>query len=155
MLIATVSFAAAFTLPDRYNNDGPNGGMPIYKDKAAFKAFLVFDTFAFTFSLGAILFPLTTAKIHRARARYHNLQWYLILAALITQAIAFALGIYVVLPRSNGLGCTGFIVIAVLFVIFYSCWFVDPWANPLPASNGQGSMPETCFINMGYFEAMF
>ncbi|XP_074559150.1 uncharacterized protein LOC141815092 [Curcuma longa] len=52
VLIATVTFAAAFTLPGGYKNDsGSDEGMAILSSRAAFKAFLISDTFAMVFSV--------------------------------------------------------------------------------------------------------
>ncbi|XP_058000453.1 uncharacterized protein LOC110662547 isoform X2 [Hevea brasiliensis] len=39
-LIATVSFAAAFTVPGGYKNEGPDEGMPVFIKKASFRAFV-------------------------------------------------------------------------------------------------------------------
>ncbi|KAJ8627905.1 hypothetical protein MRB53_021212 [Persea americana] len=40
-LIATVTFAAAFTMPGGYKNDGLDEGMPVFIRKAALKAFVL------------------------------------------------------------------------------------------------------------------
>lgn len=47
VLIATVSFAAAFTMPRGYRNDGPDRGMATLAGRAAFKAFMILDTAEF------------------------------------------------------------------------------------------------------------
>ncbi|GMY20690.1 ankyrin repeat-containing protein At2g01680 [Fagus crenata] len=51
MLVATVSFAAAFTMPGGYKSDGPDQGLANLTAKVAFKAFVIFDTIAFLFSV--------------------------------------------------------------------------------------------------------
>jgi hypothetical protein len=43
VLIATITFAAAFTLPGGYITDSGNEGLPIMSRKFAFKAFLISD----------------------------------------------------------------------------------------------------------------
>ncbi|KAL5981394.1 hypothetical protein ACLOJK_015449 [Asimina triloba] len=54
-LIATVTFAAAFTLPGGYrSSDEPNPGTAILASKQAFKAFVLLDTLAMSFSIFAI-----------------------------------------------------------------------------------------------------
>ena len=46
ILIATITFAAAFTLPGGYSTDAGNEGLPIMARKIAFQAFLISDTLA-------------------------------------------------------------------------------------------------------------
>jgi hypothetical protein len=46
ILIATITFAAAFTLPGGYSTDPGNEGLPIVAREIAFKAFLFSDTLA-------------------------------------------------------------------------------------------------------------
>ncbi|CAL5392624.1 unnamed protein product [Camellia sinensis] len=61
-LIATVTFAAGFTMPGGYNsNDGPNQGMAILTREAAFKAFVVIDSMAMILSTCAILVYFASA----------------------------------------------------------------------------------------------
>ncbi|KAI7981313.1 Ankyrin repeat-containing protein [Camellia lanceoleosa] len=58
-LIATVTFAAGFTVPGGYSsNDGPNQGMAILTREAAFKAFVVTDFMAMILSTCAFRFIL-------------------------------------------------------------------------------------------------
>ncbi|KAG2556568.1 hypothetical protein PVAP13_8NG199500 [Panicum virgatum] len=51
ILIATITFAAAFTLPGGYSIDAGNEGLPIMARKFAFQAFLISDTIAMCSSL--------------------------------------------------------------------------------------------------------
>ncbi|XP_045090355.1 protein ACCELERATED CELL DEATH 6 [Aegilops tauschii subsp. strangulata] len=46
ILLATITFTAAFTLPGGYSSDPGSEGIPIMSKKAAFQAFLIFDTLA-------------------------------------------------------------------------------------------------------------
>ncbi|KAL3742726.1 hypothetical protein ACJRO7_018095 [Eucalyptus globulus] len=55
VLIATVTFAAAFTIPGGYNNDGPSQGMATLVGSAAFQAFVGSNTTAFGFSIVALI----------------------------------------------------------------------------------------------------
>ncbi|XP_058092297.1 protein ACCELERATED CELL DEATH 6-like isoform X2 [Magnolia sinica] len=55
VLIATVSFDAAFTMPGGYENDGPRQGMATLTRKLAFEAFLVTDAIAMLSSIAAAL----------------------------------------------------------------------------------------------------
>ena len=60
-LIATVTFAAGFTLLGGYND---NDGMTILTKKAAFKAFVVADTIAVTLSVSPafVYFPILSHR---------------------------------------------------------------------------------------------
>ena len=54
-LIATVTFAAGFTLPGGYDgNAGPNQGMAVLVRKAAFKAFVITNAMAVICSTSAL-----------------------------------------------------------------------------------------------------
>ncbi|KAK3433991.1 hypothetical protein EUGRSUZ_D01276 [Eucalyptus grandis] len=59
--VATVTFAATFTMPGGYNNDGPNQGMATLAGKVAFKAFVIFNTIAFSFSTQALFVRYDTS----------------------------------------------------------------------------------------------
>lgn len=50
-LLATITFAAAFTVPGGYEGDGPDEGFPIFIRSAALKVFVVSDFIAFCISL--------------------------------------------------------------------------------------------------------
>ncbi|CAK7349930.1 unnamed protein product [Dovyalis caffra] len=68
-LIATVTFAAAFTLPGGYKNEeGPNQGTAILTKKAAFIAFVISDAIAMVLSLSAVFTHFCSAAINRAQA---------------------------------------------------------------------------------------
>ena len=57
-LVATVSFAAGFILPEGYND---SDGIAILSNKPAFKAFVVSDSVAVVLSLAAVLCHFYTA----------------------------------------------------------------------------------------------
>ncbi|PHU18697.1 hypothetical protein BC332_14392 [Capsicum chinense] len=64
-LIMTVTFAAGITLPGGFESDpnSPNQGMAILIRKTAFRAFVVSDAIAFTFSAVAIFIYFSMADI--------------------------------------------------------------------------------------------
>lgn len=59
-LIATVAFAAGFTLPGGYRNDGPEEGMATLAKKSAFIAFMVSNSLAMLLSLYALFIHFWT-----------------------------------------------------------------------------------------------
>ncbi|XP_040384617.1 ankyrin repeat-containing protein ITN1-like isoform X2 [Oryza brachyantha] len=101
ILIATITFAAAFTLPGGYSNDSGSEGLPVMARKLAFQAFLVSDTMAMCSSL-AVAFVCILARwedlefLLYYRSFTKNLMWF----AYMATTIAFATGLYTVLaPR--------------------------------------------------------
>jgi hypothetical protein len=101
ILIATITFAAAFTLPGGYNTDAGNEGLPIMARKFEFKAFLISDTLAMCSSL-VVAFLCIIARWEDLEFLLHYrsftkmLMWF----AYMATTIAFATGLYTVLaPR--------------------------------------------------------
>ncbi|WVZ53437.1 hypothetical protein U9M48_004380 [Paspalum notatum var. saurae] len=98
ILIATITFAAAFTLPGGYSADTGNEGLPIMARKFAFKAFLIFDTLAMCSSLG-VAFICIIARwedlefLLYYRSFTRKLMWF----AYMATTTAFATGLYTVL----------------------------------------------------------
>ncbi|CAL4985138.1 unnamed protein product [Urochloa decumbens] len=108
ILIATITFAAAFTLPGGYSSDAGSQGLPIMASKVAFQAFLVSDTLAMCASL-AVAFICIIAKwedlefLLYYRSFTKKLMWF----AYIATTTAFATGLYTVLaPRLLWLAIT-------------------------------------------------
>ncbi|KAG2560971.1 hypothetical protein PVAP13_8KG114100 [Panicum virgatum] len=101
ILIATITFAAAFTLPGGYSTDAGNEGHPIMARKLAFQAFLISDTLAMYSSL-AVAFVCIIARwedlefLLYYRSFTKKLMWF----AYMATTTAFATGLYTVLaPR--------------------------------------------------------
>ena len=98
ILIATITFAAAFTLPGGYSSEVGSEGLPIMVRKLAFQAFLIFDTLAMCSSL-AVAFICVIARWTDFEFLLHyrfftkKLMWFAYMAT--TQA--FATGLYTVL----------------------------------------------------------
>ncbi|XP_021305775.1 protein ACCELERATED CELL DEATH 6 [Sorghum bicolor] len=95
-LIATVTFASAFTFPGGYGPDG----QPVLAGSYAFDAFILADTLAFicsisaTFSLVYVGFPSMDISI---RFRYLRLSAILLQSAARSLVAAFGLGLYLLL----------------------------------------------------------
>ncbi|XP_038987521.1 protein ACCELERATED CELL DEATH 6-like isoform X1 [Phoenix dactylifera] len=103
ILIATVTFAAAFTMPGGFSSDeGPDEGLPILAKKAAFKAFLISDTIAMVASL-AVSFLCIFAGwedidfLLHYRASTRKLLW----CAIAAMSVAFASAMFAVLAPGN------------------------------------------------------
>ena len=101
ILIATITFAAAFTLPGGYSSEVGSEGLPIMVRKLAFQAFLIFDTLAMCSSL-AVAFICVIARwedlefLLYYRSFTKKLMWF----AYMATTTAFATGLYTVLaPR--------------------------------------------------------
>ena len=121
-LITTVTFAAGFTLPGGYKDDD---GKAILSKKAAFITFVVTDTIAMVSSLYAVFLHFFMTMRHQEEYLAKHLVWAFILTMIGMGAmvIAFASGMYVVLPHSSALSfvtcmiCSGFFL---SFILEYS-----------------------------------
>uniref|UniRef100_A0A0D3HK63 PGG domain-containing protein n=1 Tax=Oryza barthii TaxID=65489 RepID=A0A0D3HK63_9ORYZ len=118
ILIATITFAAAFTLPGGYSSDAGSQGLPIMARNVAFKAFLISDTLAMCASL-AVAFICIIARwedldfLLYYRSFTKKLMWF----AYMATTTAFATGLYTVLaPRLLWLA-VGICSVAVLMPI--------------------------------------
>ncbi|KAF3341801.1 ankyrin repeat-containing protein [Carex littledalei] len=117
VLIATATFAAAFTLPGGYRaDDHPESGSPTLADKYAFKAFLVSDALGFFFSFHStmlLLFCAVTSSGPHLKKHFVSLALQFIIWASRCTTISFALAIYVVSGSSN--------IFLGLLVVFVGC----------------------------------
>ncbi|CAL4985142.1 unnamed protein product [Urochloa decumbens] len=116
ILIATITFAAAFTLPGGYSNDAGSEGLPIMARKVAFQAFLISDTLAMCSSL-VVAFVCIIAKwedlefLLYYRSFTKKLMWF----AYMATTTAFSTGLYTVLaPRILWLAITVCILTSLL-----------------------------------------
>ncbi|XP_078154298.1 uncharacterized protein LOC144549436 [Carex rostrata] len=92
VLITTVTFAAAFTIPGGYNQ---NNGTPVLGKKYMFRAFILANTFAFMQGFANLLALLwrTGAKFG-SRIRFATISFMLATSSMV---VAFGLGMYVTL----------------------------------------------------------
>ncbi|GJN33773.1 hypothetical protein PR202_gb22396 [Eleusine coracana subsp. coracana] len=102
ILMATITFAAAFTLPGGYSNDVESQGLPVMARKLAFQAFLISDILAMCSSL-AVAFVCVTARwedlgfLLYYKSFTRKLMWFAYIATITT----FTTGLYTVLaPRA-------------------------------------------------------
>ncbi|GFY84993.1 ankyrin repeat family protein [Actinidia rufa] len=106
-LIATVSFAAGFTLPGGYDgNAGPKQGMAVLVRKAAFKAFVISNAMAVICSTSA-LFVFLIGSFYKKQTKIltrYAIGFFLMIISLVAMMIAFITGTYAVLATTPGLG---------------------------------------------------
>ncbi|CAL4948018.1 unnamed protein product [Urochloa decumbens] len=119
ILIATITFAAAFTLPGGYSTDAGSEGLPIMARKVAFQAFFISDTLAMCTSL-LVAFICIIAKwedlefLLYYRSCTKKLMWF----AYMATTTAFATGLYTVLaPRLLWLAVTVCVLTGLLPVL--------------------------------------
>nr|XP_029121016.1 LOW QUALITY PROTEIN: ankyrin repeat-containing protein At5g02620-like [Elaeis guineensis] len=103
ILIATVTFAAAFTMPGGFSgNEGPDEGLPILVRKAAFKVFVISDTIAMITSLAAAFLCIIAGWedidfLLHYRASTRKLLW----CASAAMSVAFATAMFTVTAPRN------------------------------------------------------
>ncbi|CAL9211479.1 unnamed protein product [Musa hybrid cultivar] len=102
VLIATVTFAAAFTMPGGYKNDpGPDAGTSMLSGTAAFKAFLISDTLAMASSISVAIILIHSGSLdHDVRLRSLMTAMRLLWVAAGGMSVAFATGIYVAVAHA-------------------------------------------------------
>lgn len=125
MLIATVTFAAAFTMPGGYNSQG----LATLSAKPAFKAFVIFDTIAFLFSLTAVIIQLDTAWSFRLQIRYLFVAGVCTVIALLGMILAFVSAMHVVLEKSVGLAITASVTVGAIALSYTAVVLMDPFSN--------------------------
>ncbi|KAL2927623.1 Protein ACCELERATED CELL DEATH 6 [Bienertia sinuspersici] len=129
-LVATVTFAAGFTLPGGYNQSDkdPNVGMAVLPDKWAFKSFIICNTAAL---YSAILCVVTLIWAHLGDLKLIlvSLKFALPLLgfALVMMSLAFMMGIFVVLRTVPwlsyvvlGMGCLFLFGVLLFFIPLYN-----------------------------------
>ncbi|KAL6658929.1 hypothetical protein ACP70R_002969 [Stipagrostis hirtigluma subsp. patula] len=101
VLVATVTFAAAFTLPGGYRaDDHANGGTPTLSGRYAFDAFVISNTLAFICSLLSsisLVYCGVPSRDISTRRWYFGLSRFLLHTSIRSLIAAFAMGMYVVL----------------------------------------------------------
>ncbi|KAJ4958701.1 hypothetical protein NE237_025812 [Protea cynaroides] len=122
-LVATVTFAAGFTMPGGYNGDGT----PILATKAAFRAFVILNSLSMVSAIAAVFLHFW-ATLHQGfffHAIFGNsLSTQLIVFACLEMVAAFMAGTFAVLHNSQILGvsvcciCCIFYLFVVLCLVF-------------------------------------
>ncbi|GKA92642.1 ankyrin repeat-containing protein [Tanacetum coccineum] len=139
-LIATATFAAAFTVPGGFDgNEGSKQGMPILLRKTAFKAFMFTNTGAFASScsvLGShvllLVYRLKSNEVDdENRKSIHTRivgMYYTTAFSLLNMVVAFITGIYVVLSPIPGLAI--YLCVLPLWTPVYTIFFPTILGSP-------------------------
>ena len=117
-LVATVTFAAGFTLPGGYNE---NDGLATLGKKEAFKAFVVADTLAMVSSVSAAFVYFFMAGYEKEELLHKHLPWgfFLTMFGMGGMVVAFMTGMYAVLPRFSWLPIPVCVLCCCFFLVFY------------------------------------
>jgi hypothetical protein len=131
-LIATVTFAAAFTLPGSYNSDpGPNKGTAILAKTAAFIVFVISDAMSMMLSIFVVFIHFLMVlnqgfKLDKNKEIYEVTSLKLFMVATLltmigmgTMIIAFLIGTYAVLEPSLGLAISACLIDLSFFFLVY------------------------------------
>ncbi|XP_052192685.1 ankyrin repeat-containing protein ITN1-like [Diospyros lotus] len=125
-LVATVTFAASFTVPGGFDgNQGPNEGMAVLVRKAAFKAFVISNTMAVTFSISALILLLVSSNFQTfcylwqlKEFKRFTWGWKSLVVSLVAMMVSLITGSFAVLATSMGLAvavcvisCVGFLIL--------------------------------------------
>ncbi|KAM2002600.1 hypothetical protein ACFX15_026280 [Malus domestica] len=136
-LIATVTFAAGFTMPGGYHSErGSDQGSPILLRNTAFKAFVITDTLAMASSICSVLM-LLYSSIQPKYMTQTSETFYLVVTftmlALIAMVIAFVTGTYAVLGGHSPKLALVALVLGYYF-FYYALFSLLTWKKKLKAT---------------------
>ncbi|GMG98585.1 hypothetical protein Nepgr_000425 [Nepenthes gracilis] len=133
-LVATVTFAAGFTMPGGYNNSNPDQGMATMLRDNVFPVFALCDTIAMCSSV-IVVVTLIWAQLGDVNLVFNALRLALPLlgVSLTMMSLAFMAGLYLVVRKLTWLACAIFIM-GVVFLIVLLAWFF-PLCFPVTSSN--------------------
>ena len=120
-LIATVTFAACFTMPGGYINEmGPEQGQAILRRSSAFEAFLISNTIALMLSSFSVIAHLSApfCKDKRVITSLFWSQFCCIVFAMLAMVIAFTTATSAVLRQSSALSITTLVIVTVFSTYF-------------------------------------
>ncbi|KAK4577538.1 hypothetical protein RGQ29_027886, partial [Quercus rubra] len=133
-LVATVTFAAGFTIPGGYNSSGEDQGMATMLSNNVFHAFIFCNTIAM-FSSIFVAVTLIWAQLGDIHLVLIALRAALPLlgVALATMSLAFLAGIYLVVSKlswlANAIMIMGLVFLVVVLSLYFFLWF------PMSSSN--------------------
>ncbi|KAJ4732973.1 ankyrin repeat family protein [Rhynchospora pubera] len=129
-LLATITFAAAFTLPGGLSNDASDTGLPIFARKAVFQVFLISDTIAMCFSLAVVFLSiLATWEDLDFLLNYRKTSRVLMWCAYGTTSVAFGTGLFTVLaPKILWLAI---LILVLCSILPFLSIIIDEWPEIL------------------------
>ncbi|CAM8926920.1 unnamed protein product [Rhodiola kirilowii] len=122
-LVATVTFAAGFTMPGGYNSSEPDVGMPVMLNNVKFQIFVFFNTIAM-YTATLVIVILMWAQLGYVHIVVASLEWAIPLlgVALTMMCLTYLNGVYTMVSKLNWLanaiwisGCIFPVTIAGLF----------------------------------------
>ncbi|XXG69257.1 hypothetical protein AAC387_Pa06g2174 [Persea americana] len=128
-LVATVTFAAAFTVPGGFKNDGPREGLPVFMRNAALQAFVLSDILAFCSSMAAtVLLIYANARSEDPFKIHYALKtcYYISGVAIVATITAFVTAVCVLTSKESlWLAVTSLLLGSAvpLFLVCY-IWFL-------------------------------
>ncbi|KAF7141304.1 hypothetical protein RHSIM_Rhsim06G0145300 [Rhododendron simsii] len=135
-LVATVTYAAGFTMPGGYNNSDSNQGMATMLNKSKFQIFVICDTIAM-FSSMIVAVSLIWAQLGDLNLILTSLRLALPLLglALSMMSLAFMAGVYLVVSKltwlANVVLIMGIVFLSILLVLFIPLFFPDTTTFPV------------------------
>lgn len=126
-LIATVAFAAGFSIPGGYNSSKPDVGIATLLNKPMYDVFVICNSIALYSSIIVVVI-LIWAQIDDSHAMYRALGMTRLplLIALATMSVAFTAGVYVTISKRIWLavvilviGITALFIILVLYITLF------------------------------------
>ncbi|VAI26002.1 unnamed protein product [Triticum turgidum subsp. durum] len=119
ILITTITFAAAFTLPGGYSSVDGSEGLPIMSQKVAFQAFLISDTLAMCSSFAvAFICVIARWEDYEFLIYYTSFTKKLMWFAYVATTTAFSTGLYTVLAsRLHWLATAISVLVALLPIL--------------------------------------
>ncbi|KAK2647171.1 hypothetical protein Ddye_022366 [Dipteronia dyeriana] len=133
-LIATVTFAAAFTLPGGYKNEeGKHQGTAILSRNSAFQAFIITDAIAMVFSTSAVfIYVVMSLDMFKKYINLFELGAWITVVAMGAMVMAFVTGTYAVLAPL-------WLAIVTCFIGLSFFFFVLPVASRRPTMDSAAS----------------
>ncbi|KAF2317603.1 hypothetical protein GH714_025290 [Hevea brasiliensis] len=154
-LIATVTFAAMFTVPGGYVSDENNlkKGTPILSGNSAFTAFMISDTIAMVLSTSCVFIHFILVMLGYLERYYWLIRcaFSFLFYAMLAMVITFVTGAYAVLAPSIGYGiCV--IGLSFSYFIFYSIMRVT-WSLFLSADDDEEEVNQYKTSNKNFLVA--
>ncbi|KAJ8627927.1 hypothetical protein MRB53_021234 [Persea americana] len=129
-LVATVTFAAAFTVPGGFKNDGPREGLPVFMRNAALQAFVLSDILAFCSSMAAtVLLVYANARSDDPFKIHYALKtcYYISGVAIVATIIAFVTAVCVLTSKESLWLTVTSLLLGSAVPLFLVCyiWFLN------------------------------